>query len=93
MTKQTSVKYRDLIQTSQSEIESQEIQFKVSSAHLQLQSDILATKRSISEAQSRALAAKRETPFSSTRIITAQLAVEALEDGLKRLEELKTELF
>ena len=58
---------------------------------LQLQSDILATKRDMEKAKAKLSSMKNDYPLDLDAIIKTQLNVESLEDGLKRLENLKKE--
>lgn len=62
-------------------------------ALLQLQSDILATRRALTVHQSALRAAKSAVPFDTRSIMDAKGQVEATERGLAALEALKTELF
>jgi hypothetical protein len=70
-----------------------EIECKVESAKLQLQSDILATKQSKFKAEVELEAAKHTYPLDTPKIIECQAEVEAYAEGLVRLEALMTELF
>ena len=88
-----SLKYKELLLQSQEEKDQKDVQFQVEQAELQLQSDILATKQSLAEAKGNLEVSKASSPFQAARVVDFQIAVEALEDGLKRLEALKVELF
>lgn len=87
------IDYKNRKLMSSEEMTQKEIEFKVESAKLQLQSDILATKQSKAKAESELEAAKHTYPLDSQTIIKCQLEVEAYTDGLNRLEELMKELF
>ncbi len=78
---------------SSEEMTQKEIEYKVESAKLQLQSDILATKVSKAEAEAELEAAKHAYPLDAQMIINCQWEVESYADGLNRLESLMTELF
>jgi hypothetical protein len=69
------------------------VEFQVEEAQQQLQADVLATKRSLASSKQSLLAAKSARPFNSQDVINAQLQIEGLEDGLKRLNGLLAELF
>lgn len=62
-------------------------------AELSIQSDISATKLSLSNAKKVLLKTMTSTTFSSQNVINAQLEVEKYEEGLKRLEQLRADLF
>ena len=69
-----------------------EVQFMVEETKLQLQSDILATKRDLEKAKANLASLKNDYPLNPQAIIEVQLNVESLEDGLKRLDILSNEL-
>ena len=69
-----------------------EVQFMVEETKLQLQSDILATKRDLEKAKANLASLKNDYPLNPQAIIEVQLNVESLEDGLKRLDTLSNEL-
>jgi hypothetical protein len=78
---------------SSEEMTQKEIEYKVESAKLQLQSDILATKVSKAEIEAKLEAAKHTYPLDTPKIIECQAEVEAYAEGLTKLEALMTELF
>ncbi len=88
-----SLKYQELLLQSQEEKDQKDVQFQVEQAELQLQSDTLATKQSLAEAKGELTEAEAASPFNASVVIEHQVTVEALEDGLKRLEALKEKLF
>ena len=88
-----ALKYKDLLQQSQQEKDAQQVEFQVEEALQQLQADVLATKRSLASSKQVLLAAKSARPFDSQAVINAQLQIEGLEDGLRRLNGLLEELF
>lgn len=93
-TKKTeSLKYADLLGQSQSQKDAQELQFQVEESQQQLDADILSTKRNIASAKKNLLRVKSTYPLNSQNIVNAQIAVEEAEEGLKRLEALREELF
>lgn len=59
---------------------------------MKLASDILATKQALALAKKEAEEARNSVSFDSQKIINADLKVENLEDGLKRLGILGTEM-
>jgi hypothetical protein len=69
------------------------LQYQEDEVKLQLQSDILATKKSLGTSKKRLADEKGAYPFNASKVIELQLEVEGLEDGLKRLEKLEKELF
>ena len=88
-----SAKYADLIQQSQQEKDQQELSLQAEQAKLDLQQDIVATKRSLAEAEIQLLRTKSSIPFNSQSVVNAQIKVEGLKEGLTRLEALNAELF
>lgn len=70
-----------------------EIQFQVEESEQQLQSDMIATRKSIAAKKRSLEIAKNAFPLNSKFIIDTQVELEGLEEGLKRLTALKTELF
>ena len=90
---QKESKYSKLLQQSQQEKELKEVEFQVKEASLQLESDILATKKSLASKESLLSSLKGKFPLDANSIVKAQVEVEGLEDGLKRLEALQKELF
>lgn len=78
---------------SSEEMTQKEIECKVESAKLQLQSDILATNQSKFKAEAELEAAKHTYPLDTPKIIKCQAEVEAYAEGLTKLEALMTELF
>lgn len=78
---------------SDMEKDQKDLQFDLESAELSLNSDILATRKSLQAAEGTVQAALQERPFSASKIVQAINEVEELENGLKALESLKTTLF
>lgn len=90
---QQQLKYKDLLQQSQEEKDKQEIEFLVEEAKQQLESDILATNKSLATNKRKLLQQMSSIPLDSQSIINIQVEIEGLEDGLKRLNSLKEVLF
>ena len=78
---------------SSEEMTQKEIEYKVESAKLQLQSDILATKVSKAELEAKLEEAKHSYPLDTQTIIELQDEVKAYTEGLTALEALMAELF
>ena len=87
------IDYKNQKLISTEELNTQQVEFNVRQAKLQLQADILKTEQLISEVEAKLKLAKQTYPFESDRIIDSQLELEAYQEGLKRLKELETELF
>lgn len=87
------IDYKSQKLISTEEINTQQVEFNVRQAKLQLQADILKTEQLISEGEARLKLAKQTYPFDSAHIIDSQLELEAYQEGLKRLKELEKELF
>jgi hypothetical protein len=88
-----SLSYIARIQQSQLEKDASAASFQAEEANLQLQSDLNATKKELSVANRAVETAKGANPFSSKNVIDAQIKVEGLTEGVKRLEKLQSELF
>ena len=87
------LKYKELLQQSAQERESQDLQFVVENAKLQLQSDKLATQQKVSELTRKVNDLKRAEPISFQAILSAQDELRGYIEGLARLEDLEKELF
>lgn len=77
---------------SQEETSQKDIKLAVEKAKLQLASDILATKSAISDAADKLDELKTTYPLDTPSIVENMAKLESLQDGLKKLEELKDEL-
>lgn len=89
---EAKINYKEKKLLSESEMMKEEVEFMVESQSLQLKSDILTTKKSLVEAKAELADLKTAYPLNVKTIVAAQLEVEALEDGLKRMEKLQKEL-
>lgn len=69
------------------------MQYDLSQAQLQLESDVLETKKALKGAQKRVIERLAERPFNSKNVIDARMDVAELSNGLKALEQLQKELF
>jgi hypothetical protein len=58
-----------------------------------LEADILATKRSLASERATLIRYKSQFPLVAQNIVNHQVKIESLEDGLARLNALKSELF
>ena len=88
-----TMKYRDMLSLSETQIQDAELLHKVESAASQLQMDMSATRLAISQAKQQLSKVMLQETFSSQAIINAQDKITDLENGLKRLETLNKELF
>ena len=84
-----ALKLIDLYQESQQIQEQEEMLLEVRLAKIQLDSDILATEKSVGLAKKALNEALRTRPFNSQNIINAQYEVKGYEQGLKDLQQLK----
>lgn len=71
----------------------QAAQLESESAHLQLQADMIATRKSLAEAQRNLDKIKTTIPYSPSAIIEAKSKVEKYQNGLKALQDLEIEDF
>lgn len=84
--------YKQILEQSDSMLEQEGLVFRVESAKLQLQADLLEQQKALSQAR-QTLKAVFFRPFSTSTIIDAKMEIKSLENGLKELEELQAELF
>ena len=89
----SALKYKDLLLQSSQDREEQEVEFKVEEMAQSLDADILATKRSLASEKANLVRYKSQFPLDAQKVINTQIKIESLEDGLKRLDQLKSELF
>jgi hypothetical protein len=87
------LKYKDLLGQSQQQKNEQELQFRVEEAQHQLAADVLATKKSIASVERDLLNSKSTFPLDAQSIVSLQVKLEGLVDGLTRLQALQAELF
>lgn len=76
---------------SAEELNQQEVSYMVDEAKLQFDADVLNTKRALATKKAELEEAKTSYPLDSQKIINLQIDVEAYQDGLRRLMELKKE--
>jgi hypothetical protein len=86
-------KYRDRLAFSQEQVDTQQIQFKEEEAKLSLDSRILGTRQKIAKCKLTLETAKNTHPLNLDNIVAYQQELENYEDGLRRAEALKLELF
>ena len=82
-------KYADLIAQSAEEKEQEVNEMAIEEGKLSLDADILATKKELQAATRRLANAMGAVPFNSQMIVSAQVEVDSLNEGLERLEKLK----
>ena len=87
------IDYKNKKLVSQETVDNQQVELNVQAAALQLNSDLLATKRAMLEAEKELQEAKQAYPFNTQRIIDAQVKVEDFRDAIERIETLQKELF
>ena len=85
------INYKEKALLSPEDNAQKEVEFMVEDQKLQFQSDLLATKRDLATAKAKVEDLKTDYPLDLGAIIEAQLEVEALEDGLSRMEKLQEE--
>jgi uncharacterized Zn finger protein (UPF0148 family) len=83
----------DLLQKSPEEQKSEDIQYRVESAKLQLQSDLLATKKSLSAKQKEIDACVLENPLSFKKLAELEEELASIQRGVKALEGYQTKFF
>ena len=85
--------YLERLQQSQEERDAQQLGFLNEENRLQIQSDLLETRRSVSAANRELDDMLRADKLNYSAIITKKSDIKALEDGITALEALQTELF
>jgi hypothetical protein len=86
-------KYQQLLSQPDSEKKEQEIVFQVRKAKAKLEADILATEERLAARQEELARQKANYPLDPHAVVTLTDEVEALQRGIKKLTELKDELF
>jgi len=86
-------KYKSFLNKSQEEIDKDELSYKVEEGELQLQADLLATKKSLSVAKRELESAKGQFPFDVAGILKAEDLISDIETTIERMESLKKEMF
>lgn len=87
----TRINYAKKELLSAEELNQQEVSYMVDEAKLQFDADVLNTKRALATKKAELEEAKTSYPLDSQKIINLQIDVEAYQDGLNRLMELKKE--
>ena len=87
------MKYIKLITKSDKKNAAEQADFRNEESSLQIQSDILATKRALSKARTDLVNYKGAYPFNTQNIIDAQIKVEKLSTAIKKMEKIQKELF
>ncbi len=85
------INYKERKLVSEEQKSQKDIEFAVENAKLQLSSDILATKQELATKEAALEDAKSDVPLNTECIINLMADVEALKDGVKKLEALKKE--
>ena len=80
---------KELLSTE--ELNQQDVSYMVDEAKLQFDADVLNTKRALATKKAELEEAKTSYPIDTQKIINLQIDVEAYQDGLRRLMELKKE--
>ena len=88
-----ALKYKDRLLQSDQEKAQEDVEYQVEQAKLQLDADLLATKRSLAESEKDLVTLKSTFPLNAASIVDQQGDVAELKAGLAALEALKKELF
>lgn len=76
---------------SEDVVETTQVEYAVESTKLELQSSLLATRKSLGEAENRLKELKTEYPLNIQAIVDEQLKVRDFKDGIKIIESLQKE--
>ena len=85
------INYKKKELLSQEETSTQEVVFAVEDAKLQLQSDVLATKKSLESKKAELQDAKTTYPLDAKKIVDLIMDIEGLEKGITLLVALQKE--
>ena len=86
------INYKTKTLISPEEKESKEVEYMVGLAKLQFEADLLETRKALEESKAELADLKTEYPLDVTKIIKCQVEIEALEDGINRMNALGKEL-
>ena len=85
------IDYKKKVLLSSEEVDESKVEFAVEDTKLQLESSLLATKRSLAEAKEKLKSLKQEYPINFQKIVDVTNNIRDLEDGIKTLNSLKKE--
>lgn len=86
------IDYKKKVLLSSEEVDNSKVEFAVEDTKLQLESSLLATKRSLAEAKDKLKSLKQEYPIDFQKIVDVTNTIRDLEDGVKILNALRKEL-
>ena len=76
---------------SEETVNKSQVEFAVDSTKLELQSSLLATKKSLAEAEQKLKDLKTTYPLDIEAVVATQLEVRDFKDGIKIIEDLQKE--
>ena len=76
---------------SEEEVATTQVEYAVESTKLELQSSLLATRKSLGEAENKLKELKKDYPLDIQAIVDGELQVRDLKDGIKIVEALQKE--
>lgn len=85
------IDYKKKVLLSSEEVDESKVEFAVEDTKLQLESSLLATKRSLAEAKDKLKSLKQEYPIDFQKIVDVTNNIRDLEDGVKILNALSKE--
>lgn len=85
------VDYKTKKLLSEEQVAKSQVDYAVESTKLELQSNLLATKKSLEEAKAELDSLKKDYPLDLEAIVEVSLKVRDYEDGLKIIEALQKE--
>ena len=85
------VDYKNKKVLSEEAVENSQVEFAVESTNLELQSSLLATRKSLEEAKGALKDLKCAYPLDTQAIVDKTLEIRDLEDGIKIVESLQKE--
>ena len=76
---------------SEEEVATTQVEYAVESTKLELQSSLLATRKSLGEAEQKLKDLKTDYPLDIQAIVDAELEIRDLKDGIEIVEKLQKE--
>ena len=93
MAEEAAKKYLDLIKESSEDQDQEEFRLMNEESQQNVKADILATEKEINQIKRELIKVKRAMPLEPKKVIEVRQKLLGLQNGLKALQELETELF
>ena len=87
------LKYQELLQQSETQRRSEDIEFQVKSAKLQLSADILETERALDDKLRKRTSILRSGDIDWKELVEIDVEIQGLQEGIQTLKQYEKELF